>query len=278
MLAKRLVSILPTLSLEEQIEITKIHSISGELKNDGLITTRPFRMPHHTVPISSVIGGGRIPKPGEISLAHLGVLFFDEITEFNRNILESLREPLEEKWVQINRLNGRCIFPCNFMFIASMNPCPCGYYGDDIKECKCSLLERNRYLNKISGPLLDRIDIQIEVKRPKYEKVIESDFKNESSKNIRERVNLAREIQKERYSKNGIYTNAELTPKLLKEYCKLDYKGEKILEDAFKKMNLSVRAHERILKVSRTIADLDGREDMAKSDVFEAGIYRKKDW
>ena len=194
MMAKRLVTILPRLTKEESMEITKIYSISGELKKDGLVAKRPFRMPHHTVPISTIIGGGKIPKPGEISLSHYGILFFDELTEFNRSILESLREPLEEKQVIINRLNGNYRFPCNFMFVASMNPCPCGYYGDDEKECRCSPQEIHRYLNKISGPLLDRIDIQIEVKRPQIEK-ISSKEKIESSEDIRARVNNARKIQ-----------------------------------------------------------------------------------
>lgn len=273
MMAKRLVTILPELTIDEAMEITKIHSISGELRRDGLIMNRPFRMPHHTVPISTIIGGGRVPKPGEISLAHYGVLFFDELTEFNRNILESLREPLENREVIINRLSGNYRYPCNFMFVASMNPCPCGYYGDEEKECKCTPQEIHRYLRKISGPLLDRIDIQIEVKRPKFEK-ISSKEKVETSSEIRERVNKARKIQLERYKNYGIHSNAELNTKMIAEFCKLDEKGEELLQNAFKKFKLSVRAYERILKVARTIADLEEKENIEFKHVAEAIQYR----
>lgn len=276
MMAKRLVTILPELTINEAMEITKIHSISGELKKDGLIMNRPFRMPHHTVPISTIIGGGRIPCPGEISLAHYGVLFLDELTEFSRNILESLREPLENKEVIINRLSGNYRFPCNFMFIASMNPCPCGYYGDEEKECICTPQEIHRYLNKISGPLLDRIDIQIEVKRPKIEK-ISSKESIEKSEIIRERVNNARKIQLERYKKLGIHSNAELSTKLIAEFCRLDNKGEELLQSAFKKLRLSVRAYERILKVARTIADLEGKKNIEFQHIAEAIKYRSLD-
>ena len=276
MMAKRLVTILPELTINEAMEITKIHSISGELKKDGLIMNRPVRMPHHTVPISTIIGGGRIPKPGEISLAHFGVLFFDELTEFSRNILEALREPLENKEIIINRLNGNYKFPCNFMFVTSMNPCPCGYYGDEEHECKCTSQEIHRYLNKISGPLLDRIDIQIEVKRPQIEK-ISSNEKIETSAQIRERVNSARKIQLERYKKYGIYSNAELNTKLIAEFCQLDQKGEELLQSAFKKLRLSVRAYERILKVARTIADLENRSNIEFQHIAEAIQYRSLD-
>ena len=276
MMAKRLVTILPRLTKEESMEITKIYSISGELKKDGLVAKRPFRMPHHTVPISTIIGGGKIPKPGEISLSHYGILFFDELTEFNRSILESLREPLEEKQVIINRLNGNYRFPCNFMFVASMNPCPCGYYGDDEKECRCSPQEIHRYLNKISGPLLDRIDIQIEVKRPQIEK-ISSKEKIESSEDIRARVNNARKIQENRYKEYRIHSNAELNTKLIAKFCELDKLGEELLQNAFRKLKLSVRAYERILKVARTIADLEGKEKIEYKHVAEAIQYRSLD-
>lgn len=276
MMAKRLITILPKLTINESMEITKIHSISGELKRDGLITNRPFRMPHHTVPIRTVIGGGTIPKPGEISLAHFGVLFLDELPEFNRSVLESLREPIENKEIVINRLNGNYRFPCNFMFVASTNPCPCGYYGDEESECKCTPQEIHRYLNKISGPLLDRIDIQIEVKRPKFEK-INSKEKIENSKEIRERVNKARNIQIERYKKYGIHSNSELTTKMVAEFCVLDNKGEELLQNAFKKLKLSIRAYERILKVARTIADLDGKINIDYKHVAEAIQYRSID-
>lgn len=273
MMAKRLVTILPKLTIDEAMEITKIHSISGELKKDGLIMNRPFRMPHHTVPVSTIIGGGKVPRPGEISLAHCGVLFFDELTEFNKNILESLREPLENREIIINRLSGNYQYPCKFMFVASMNPCPCGYYGDDEKECKCTQQEIHRYLRKISGPLLDRIDIQIEVKRPKFEK-INSKKNMEKSSEIRKRVDYARKIQLERYKKYGIYSNAELSAKMILEFCELDLKGEKLLQEAFKKFKLSVRAYERILKVARTIADLEGKKNIEFKHVAEAIQYR----
>ena len=276
MMAKRLITILPELTMSEAMEITKIHSISGKLKRDGLIMSRPFRMPHHTVPISTIIGGERIPRPGEISLAHLGVLFLDELTEFSRNILESLREPIENKEITINRLNGNYRFPCNFMFVASMNPCPCGYYGDEEKECKCTQYEIHRYLNKISGPLLDRIDIQIEVKRPKIEK-ISSKQSAEKSEEIRKRVNKARKIQIERYKKYGIHSNAELSVNMIAEFCQLDKKGEELLQSVFKKLRLSVRAYERILKVARTIADLEGKPNIEFQHIAEAIQYRSLD-
>ena len=276
MLAKRLNTILPELSIEEAMEITKIHSICGELQTDGIATSRPFRMPHHTVTINTIIGGGKNPKPGEISLAHNGVLFLDELTEFNRNILEALREPLENKQVTINRLSGNYVFPCNFMFVASMNPCPCGYYGDEEKECKCTPLEIHKYLNKISGPLLDRIDIHIEVKRPKFDK-LNSKIKSETSKEIQNRVNMARKIQLERYKKYNIYSNSELSTRLIAEFCTLDAKGEELLESAFKKLQLSVRAYEKILKVARTIADLEIKENIEYKHIAEAIQYRSLD-
>jgi len=276
MMAKRLITILPELTINEAMEITKIHSISGELKKDGLITNRPFRMPHHTVPLRTMIGGGTIPKPGEISLAHLGVLFLDELPEFNRSILESLREPLENKTVTINRLNGNYRFPSNFIFVASMNPCACGYYGDEEKDCTCTPQEIHRYLNKISGPLLDRIDIQIEVKRPKIEK-ISSKERIETSAEIQERVNKARKIQLKRYKDYRIYSNAELTTKMISKFCTLDRKGEELLQNAFKKLKLSVRAYERILKVARTIADLEGKFNIESKHIAEAIQYRSLD-
>ncbi len=276
MLAKRLITILPDLTMEEAMEITKIHSIAGELKRDGLIMNRPFRMPHHSVPINTIIGGGKIPKPGEISLAHNGVLFLDELAEYGRSTLEALREPLEEKEITINRLNGNYRFPCNVMLIASTNPCPCGYLGDEEKECKCTEQEIHKYLKKISGPLLDRIDIQIEVKRPKYEKIM-SKNKNETSLDIRKRVNNARNIQVERYKKFGIYSNAQLNSRLMAQFCILDKRGEMLLEQAFIKLKLSVRAHERILKVARTIADLDGEKCINYKHIAEAIQYRSLD-
>ena len=276
MMAKRLVTILPELTIDEAMEITKIHSIAGELKRDGLIMNRPFRMPHHTVPISTVIGGGKIPRPGEISMAHCGILFFDELPEFSRSILESLREPLENKEIIINRLSGNYRYPCNFMFVASMNPCPCGNYGDEEKECKCTEQEIHRYLRKVSGPLLDRIDIQIEVKRPNI-KSLKSQNNSETSFQIREKVNRARRIQLNRYKEYGIYSNSELNEKLIDTFCSIDKNGEILLKNAFEKLKLSVRAYQRILKVARTIADLEESKDIQVRHLAEAIQYRSLD-
>ena len=264
------------LTLEEAIETTKIHSISANLTKEGLILSRPFRMPHHTAPIKSIIGGGKLPMPGEISLAHNGILFLDELTEYNRVVLEALREPLEEKEITINRLSGNYRYPCNFMFVASMNPCPCGYYGDEEKECKCTQLEIHRYLNRISGPLLDRIDIQIEVKKTKIEKM-NSNFKAESSKRIKQRVNIARKIQNERYKSFGIKSNSELTTRLIGEFCNMNDDANMLLQRAFKMLKLSVRGYERILKVARTIADLDNEKIINAKHIAEAVQYRSID-
>ena len=275
-LAKRILTILPDLTLEEAIETTKIHSVSANLTREGLILSRPFRMPHHTAPIKSIIGGGKVPTPGEVSLAHNGILFFDELTEYNRTVLEALREPLEEKEITINRLSGNYKYPCNFMFVASMNPCPCGYYGDEEKECKCTTMEIHRYLNKISGPLLDRIDIQIEVKITKIEK-LNSTFKEESSQKIKQRVNMARKIQNERYKNLGIKSNSELTTRLIGEFCNIDDDADILLQKAFKMLKLSVRGYERVLKVARTIADLDNEKIINVKHIAEAVQYRSID-
>lgn len=275
-LAKRILTILPDLTLEEAIETTKIHSISANLTKEGLILSRPFRMPHHTAPIKSIIGGGKLPMPGEISLAHNGILFLDELTEYNRVVLEELREPLEEKEITINRLSGNYRYPCNFMFVASMNPCPCGYYGDEEKDCKCTQSEIHRYLSKISGPLLDRIDIQIEVKKTKIEKM-NSNFKAESSKRIKQRVNIARKIQNERYKSFGIKLNSELTTRLIGEFCNMNDDANMLLQRAFKMLKLSVRGYERILKVARTIADLDNEKIINAKHIAEAVQYRSID-
>lgn len=277
MLARRVPSILPDLTFEESLETTKIHSIAGILeKNVALITKRPFRSPHHTVSSISLIGGGRIPKPGEISLAHNGVLFLDELPEFNKNTLEVLRGPLEDKVVTISRINASLTYPCNFMFIASMNPCPCGYLGSRAKECSCSEQSISRYIGKISGPLLDRIDIQIEVSQVKYQN-LENNTKIETSQEVKKRVNDARKIQQDRYKKEKIYSNSALTPKLIEKYCKLDSKGKQILELAFNRLGLSARAYGRILKVARTIADLANEKNILKTHVAEAVQYRNLD-
>ena len=277
MLARRIPSILPNLSFEEALEITKIHSIAGILpKGVSLITTRPFRAPHHTVSSVSMVGGGRIPKPGEISLAHYGVLFLDEIAEFQKNTLEVLRGPLEDRTVTISRVNATLTYPANFMFVSSMNPCPCGYYGSKDKECTCTPQMINKYMGKLSGPLLDRIDICTEVSPVKYHK-LDSEEKIETSEEIKKRVDKARKIQLERYKDKKIFSNSELTPKLIEEYCKLDSKGKQILENAFNKLKLSARAYGRILKVARTIADLDESENIEVKHIAEAIQYRSID-
>lgn len=277
MIAKRIPTILPDLTFEESLDVTKIHSISGILDNNiGIVTTRPFRSPHHTISPTSMIGGGRNPKPGEISLAHNGVLFLDELPEFNRTTLEILRGPLEDKEVTISRLYSKVKYPSNFMLIASMNPCPCGYYGSEEKNCNCSRIAIEKYLNRISGPLLDRIDLHVEVKPVKYEK-LNSDTKPETSKQIKERVNKARRIQYLRYKNTGIYSNAELTPQMIEKYCKIDEQSKTILEQAFNKLGLSARAYSRILKVARTIADLEEKENIEKQHILEAIQYRNLD-
>ena len=219
---------------------------------------------------------GTIPKPGEISLAHNGVLFLDELPEFNKNTLEVLRGPLEDKIINISRVNAQLTYPCNFMFVASMNPCPCGFFGSKEKECSCSQSAIQKYMGKISGPLLDRIDIQVEVTPVKYEK-LEKEENPENSEKIKKRVNNARKIQQERYKENGIYSNSELTPKLLNKYCKLNTEGKAILQNAFERLGLSARAHGRILKVARTIADLENSENIKVEHIAEAIQYRSLD-
>ena len=277
MLARRIPSILPELSFEETLEITKIHSIRGKINsNMGLILQRPFRNPHHTISSATIIGGGRIPKPGEVSLAHLGVLFLDELTEFNKRTLEVLRGPLEDRKVTISRLYSTIEYPCNFMLVASMNPCPCGFYGSLKKKCTCSLNMINKYLSKISGPLLDRIDLHIDVKPVEYKK-LNSNKNNETSNIIRERVNKARDIQRYRYKTLNIFSNSELTPKLIERYCKIDDQSKYLLEKAFNKFDLSARAYTRILKVARTIADLDKKDNIEKEHLIEAIQYRSLD-
>ena len=277
MMARRIPTILPDLTFEEALETTKIHSIAGTLPKDTpIITTRPFRAPHHTVSAVSLAGGGKIPKPGEISLAHYGVLFLDELPEFNKHTLEVMRGPLEDRIITISRVNATLTYPCNFMFVASMNPCSCGFYGSKEKECTCSPQSISKYINKISGPLLDRIDIQIEVTPVKYQKLDEDTYV-ETSSQIKERVNKARKIQQERYKDEGIYSNAELTPKLTGKYCKLDEPSRILLQKAFEKLGLSARAYGRILKVARTIADLEGSENIEQKHIAEAIQYRSLD-
>ena len=277
MLSQRVSTILPDLTFDEALEITKIHSVAGNIRSGGsIVKTRPFRNPHHTTSPISIIGGGLIPKPGEISLAHYGILFLDELPEFNKQTLEVLRGPLEDKEVTISRLNSKLTYPCNFMLIASMNPCPCGYYGTDNNKCTCSSQGINKYLGKISGPLLDRIDIHIEVQPVEYDK-LESEEQEELSSVIRQRVNKARNIQIERYKDVGIISNSELTPNLINIYCKIDDKSKEILKKAFENMGLSARAYNRILKVARTIADVQNEENILPSHIAEAIQYRNLD-
>lgn len=276
MAARRLPTILPDMTLEESIEVTKIYSVSGLLKESGLVRTRPFRSPHHTSSSVSIVGGGRIPKPGEVSLAHNGVLFFDELPEFSRTTLEVLRQPMEDKFVNISRINAQINYPANFMFVASMNPCPCGYYGDPNHDCTCTQNQIDRYLSKISNPLLDRIDIHVEVNAVKYD-----DLKNnkpaETSKEIRARVNAARKLQIERYKEIGITNNGELSSKQIKQFIKLGEDEQKILDMAYKKYNFSARTYNKLLKLSRTIADLGGSEEIKTDHVLEALRYRSFD-
>lgn len=277
MLARRLPTILPDMTLEEMLEVSKIYSIVGLTSQENpLISKRPFRSPHHTITKISLVGGGKNPKPGEISLSHLGVLFLDELTEFNKNTLEVLRGPLEDRKVTISRLNSSITYPCNFMFIASMNPCPCGYFGSKEKECTCKPEQIRKYISKISGPLLDRIDIHIEVNGIKYDKL--SDKRQiENSAIVKHRVDIAKKIQLERYKKYNIYSNAELTPSLIDRFCALDEKSRNILELAFERLGLSPRAYGRILKVARTIADLENSEKIKEQHLTEAIQYRSLD-
>ena len=277
MLAKRLPSILPEMTFEESIETTKIHSICGKLPEDTpLITERPFRAPHHTVSPAGLTGGGSIPRPGEISLAHNGVLFLDELPEYNRTAMEVLRQPLEDGVVTISRAAGRLTYPCNVMLVAAMNPCPCGYYGHPTRKCTCSEGAVAKYLARVSGPLLDRIDLHVEVMPVEFEDLA-SRQRSEPSADIRARVNAARAIQTERYKDDGIVCNAALTPALLQKYCVLTEGASLLLRSAFEKMGLSARAYDRILKVSRTIADLDGSDMIDAKHVAEALQYRSLD-
>lgn len=278
MLAQRLPTILPALTLEEALETTKIYSVSGKnLENIGLLNKRPFRAPHHTISNVALVGGGSIPRPGEISLAHNGVLFLDELPEFNRSVLEVMRQPLEDRKVTISRSLWSLEFPANFMLLASMNPCPCGYHNHQDRACICSPIAVQKYLSKISGPLMDRIDLQIEVKALSIHQ-LSSTAIPESSVTIREKVLLARERQNHRFKKaNGIYTNAQMTGKQLNQFCKLDPQCEGLLYNALQKLKLSARAYDRILKVGRTIADVEDSADIRIEHLSEAIKYRSLD-
>ena len=275
MMAKCFASILPPLELEEAIELTKIYSISGLLSNDEpLMTQRPFRPVHHTASANGIIGGGSNPKPGEITLAHRGVLFLDEMVEFPRNVLEVLRQPLEDNEIVISRAKQSIRYPAKFMLLGAMNPCPCGFLGDKEKQCTCSEFQINRYLSKLSGPLLDRIDLQIEVPRLTSEELLNCSTLSEPSANIRKRVINARNIQKERYKNENILTNSELTPNLVKKYCKIDKSCQELFKVAIVKYQLSGRRYDRILKLARTIADLEGTQDIQQSHLMQALQYR----
>ncbi len=275
LLSKCFSSILPPLEFEEAIELTKIYSVSGLLdSNQPLLTKRPFRSVHHTASAVGIIGGGSNPKPGEITLAHRGVLFLDEIVEFPRNVLEVLRQPLEDGEVVISRAQTRVKFPADFLLLAAMNPCPCGYLGDYEKPCSCNEFQVNRYRAKLSGPLLDRIDIQIEVPRLKVDDLLNKNYECESSSQIRERVVKARKMQAQRYSKLGIYTNSELTPKLIKQFCPLDSDSENLLKNAIIRFNISGRAYDRLVKLARTIADLELSENIQVNHIAQAIQYR----
>jgi magnesium chelatase family protein len=276
MLAKRLPTILPDLTLAEALEATKIHSVMGLLDGRPLIATRPFRSPHHTISDAGLVGGGTVPKPGEVSLAHNGVLFLDELPEFKRNVLEVLRQPLEDGMITVSRAVGSISYPASFMLVAAMNPCPCGFFTDPQKECACTPSQIQRYRSKVSGPLLDRIDIQVEVPALRYQDLASRDS-GEISSLIRQRVNAARQIQLERFQKRGIYANAQMGSKDIKRHCAVNTEAEKLLEVAINKLGLSARAYSRILKVSRTIADLEGSEDIRPAHISEAIQYRSLD-
>jgi magnesium chelatase family protein len=278
MLAKRIPTILPPMSLDEAIETTRIHSVAGVLEDSrGLVGTRPYRSPHHTISDAGLIGGGTVPRPGEVSLGHNGVLFLDELPEFERNVLEVMRQPLEEGSVTIARAAISVTFPSRFMLAAAMNPCPCGFFGDPTRECRCTPPQIARYVSKISGPLLDRIDIHIEVPAVKY-KELRSNSDVEDSATVRERVVCARNRQLERFaSDKGLYSNAQMPPRLIRKCCAISADGEKLLESAISRVGLSARAHDRILKVSRTIADLDGAANLEPKHLGEAIQYRTLD-
>lgn len=277
MMAKCFPSILPDMTFDEALEVTKVHSIAGELNlSEGIVAQRPFRSPHHTASTVSLTGGGNHAKPGEVSLADHGVLFLDEFPEYTRHSIETLRQPLEDGVITVARSSATYTYPANFTLIASMNPCPCGNYGSKEKECRCSPGQIQKYLSKLSGPIMDRIDIHIEVDNVTYDQ-LKSEEKEESSQEIKKRVDRARTIQLERFKNQKIFCNAMMNVSMVKKYCKLDDAGEKLLRNAFEKLKLSARAHDRILKVARTIADLDGCENIKPEHIAEGISYRTLD-
>jgi len=277
MLAKRIPTILPDLTLQEALEVTKIHSVMGTLPvKDGIMSTRPFRSPHHTTSGIALVGGGSLPQPGEISLAHQGVLFLDELPEFHRDCLEALRQPLEEGSVRISRITKSFVFPASFMLVCAMNPCPCGYYTDPKKSCSCNTTKIQNYMAKISGPLLDRIDIHIEIPAVKYKEL--TDAKDaEPSRTIKARIEKARATQREHFKSEGIFYNAQMNTKLIKKYCVLNEEAKELLKMAMTELGLSARAYDKILKVSRTIADLAESENILSEYISEAIQYRSLD-
>ncbi len=278
MLAKRLPSVLPPLTLDESLETTKIHSVAGKMsKNQSLVSIRPFRNPHHTISDTALVGGGAWPQPGEISLAHNGVLFLDELPEFKRTVLEVLRQPMEDRTINISRTKQSVEYPASFMLVAAMNPCPCGYYNHPEQKCSCRAGVVGKYMNKISGPLLDRIDIQIEVVPVPF-KELSSMRDGEPSSSVRERVIMARKIQEERYkNRESIHCNAQMSSRMIREYCKLSPQGLTLLKNAMERLGLSARAYDRILKVSRTIADLEASPNIENHHLAEAINYRSLD-
>ena len=277
MLAKRLSTIMPAMTFKESIETTNIHSVCGLVsKENPLVTKRPFRSPHHTISGAGLSGGGTIPRPGEISLAHNGILFLDELPEFSRQALEILRQPLEDKQVTISRASGTVTYPCSFMLVAAMNPCPCGYFGHPTRKCICGKKQAHAYINRISGPLLDRFDIQVEVAPVEYEH-LSSGAKEESSEAIREGVQAAREIQQKRFAGTDITCNAMITPDILHDVCPMTDEASVMLKNVFEKMGLSARAYDRILKVARTVADMEGEEVIGKSHIARAVQFRSLD-
>lgn len=276
MLARCLPTIMPDMTFEEALEVTKIHSVSGELSEEGIVTLRPFRTPHHTATTVSLCGGGANVRPGEISKAHNGVLFLDELPEYSRSALESLRQPLEDGQITVTRAGGAATFPADFMLCASMNPCPCGNYGSAELVCTCTPAQIKRYRSKISGPLLDRIDLQVEVDSVKYDDLI-SDGAEETSAQVKARVEAARAVQRERFAEDGIRCNASMGERQLKKYCRLSRECEQVLRSAFENLHLSVRARSRIIKVARTIADLDYSSEIQPRHILEAASYRSLD-
>lgn len=277
MLAKRLPTILPEMTFEESIETTKIYSVAGELEPETpLVMKRPFRSPHHTVSSRGISGGGTIPRPGEISLAHNGVLFLDELPEFGRDVMEAMRQPLEDGRVTISRVAGSLTYPSEFTLVAAMNPCPCGFFGHPTRKCTCSPQTVRKYLNRISGPMLDRLDLHIEVPPVDYD-ALKSTAGEESSSSVRERVNRARETQNKRYAGTGITCNARLLPGMLSRFCRLTDEAEALLKSSFDRLGLSARAYDRILKVARTVADLEGREDIDVMHIAQAIQFRSLD-